>query len=88
MTIHDYILGHGFESTLDVLITHAETQAKLHQSLSDRDQWLFWVRTWANLQRAADAIALGGDDQECLAMWTECQDHSVSALDFDFSDND
>ena len=44
MTIHDYILGHGFEGTLDALITHAETQAKLHQSLGDRNQWLYQIR--------------------------------------------
>ena len=48
---HDLILSHGFEGALEVLIAHAETQAKLHHALGDREQWLFWVRSWANLQR-------------------------------------
>ncbi len=84
MTIHDYILGHGVGGTLDALITHAETQAKLNQSLGDRDQWLFWMRAWANLQQAADGIALGGNEAEALAMWREANEDT--AIDFDFSD--
>ena len=35
---HDFIVSHGFEGVIDALIVHAETQAKLHQSLDDREQ--------------------------------------------------
>lgn len=86
-SLHDFIQHQGFESVVEQLLLHAETQAKLHQSLGDRAQWEFWVRSWANLQKAADAIALGGNEQECLEMWQECHEGFISPLDVDFSDN-
>ena len=96
MNIREFILGSGFEGALDGLIAYAETQAKLHHSLGDgrrpteghREQWLFWVRSWANLQRSADRIALGGDEQDCLSMWNQCHEDLAKTLDFDFSDSE
>ena len=96
MNIREFILGSGFEGALDGLIAYAETQAKLHHSLGDgrrpteghREQWIFWVRAWANLQRSADRIALGGDEQDCLSMWKQCHEDLAQALDFDFSDSE
>ena len=55
----DQIRDNGCEASLEQLIAYAEMQARLHQSVGDREPWLFWVRSWANLQRASDAMAEG-----------------------------
>lgn len=86
-SLHDFIQHQGFESVVEQLLLHAETQAKLHQSSGDRSQWKFWIRSWVTLQRAADAIALGGNEREFLEMWRECHEGSASSHDFDFSGN-
>ena len=90
---HDFILSEGFEGALEGLIAYAETQAKLQQSLiggqrtveDHRSQFLFWIRAWANLQRASDAIAFPVNDDDCLAMWQEHQEGYAGAdVDFGF----
>ena len=81
----DHIRDSGFETALDQLIAYAEMQARLHQSLGDRDHWLFWIRSWANLQRASDAIAFPVNDNESLAMWREhCGESTTTDIDFRF----
>ncbi|NJN23529.1 MAG: hypothetical protein HC810_02895 [Acaryochloridaceae cyanobacterium RL_2_7] len=81
----DHIREAGFEATLDQLIAYTEMQARLHQSLGDREPWLFWVRSWANLQRASDAIAFPMNDAALLAMWNEhCAEYATSDIDFGF----
>ena len=83
--LHNHICANGFEDALEGLIAYAETQSKLHQSYGDRSQWLFWVRAWANLQRASDAIAFPMDDSACLEMWKEYQEGYAGAdVDFGF----
>ena len=61
----------GFQTSLEDLITYAETQASLYQSLGDQNSWEFWVRAWASLQRAADAIDYPDDQDESQLMWIE-----------------
>ena len=58
----DHIRDFGFEASLDQLIAYVEMQTRLHQSVGDRDQHLFWVRSWASLQRASDTIAFPVND--------------------------
>ena len=62
-TLKRLIREEGFESTLEVMLEYADTQARLHQSLGDRLQWEFWAKTWVHLQSAADRIAYSFDDQ-------------------------
>ena len=79
----DHIRDSGFEASLDHLIAYAEMQARLHQSISDRDQHLFWIRAWAQLQRASDAIAFPIDDSACLEMWrSHCEEYANADIEF------
>ena len=69
MNLHQLILEQGFEETLQGLIDYAEAQARLTQSLGDAEAYRHWVRSWANLQSAADRIAIPIETDEAIKMW-------------------
>ena len=70
-SVHKFIRSNGLTSTLRCMVEYAETQAHLYHAYDDQDQFVYWVRVWANLIQASENIQIEVDMGESLRLWDE-----------------
>ena len=84
--LYHYIREHGFEVTLEELISYAEIQARFHQSVGQCQEWEFWAKIFLNLEQVESQLMLNAYQTDWLEAWNKHLEDYRTSLDNNLSE--